>query len=90
MGTKVVWTKETLETFIEEAMIVDELELKVLRTRIAEWSRTKQSQEFNISLSTLDRIIKKLKHKYNVCQKRRPDFYPKPRLSDKEKWMDTH
>lgn len=68
MSHEVVWNKIVLEEFVKIASLTDEEEM-ILRTRVAGWSRTKQSAELSISLSTVDRIIKSLKIKYDDAQK---------------------
>ena len=62
------WNKVMLDEFRSLALLTD-FEYKVLETRIAGWSRTKQSIEFNCSLSTIDRTLKVLRSKYDdVCK----------------------
>ena len=60
-----------------------------MRTRVAGWSRTKQSMELGMSLSTVDRIIKRLKIKYDNCEKYSPILPPR-KFSAEETYMDTH
>lgn len=88
MSHQVIWSKIVLETFIAEANLTKEEEM-VIRTRVKGWSRVKQSMELNMSLSTIDRIIVKLKKKYDVVQKYNP-LLPPRKFSAKELWMDTH
>ena len=88
MSHEVPWSKLILETFVEEAMLTKEEEW-VLRTRIAGWPRSKQAQELNMSLSTIDRTIKRLKEKYDRVEKANP-LLPPRRESKEEEWMDTH
>lgn len=64
MAHQVPWTKVILEEFIEQALLTEDEE-KIMRTRIAGWSRTKQANEFGMSISTIDKIIHKLKKKYD-------------------------
>ena len=72
------WTKIILETFLEESGINDRIELGdekarilegIMRTRCAGWSIVKQSQEFNISIDTVNKYIKELKQLYDETQK---------------------
>lgn len=63
----IIWNKIILDEFIKLA-ILTETEEKILRTRIAGWSRVKQSMEFNMSLSTVDCIIKMINQKYDMVQ----------------------
>lgn len=68
MSHEVSWNKIIVEEFVELAMLNPEEEM-ILRTRVANWSRVKQSCEFNMSLSKIDRIIRNLKRKYDEVQK---------------------
>lgn len=88
MSHQVVWTKIVLETFIAEANLT-ELEEQVMRTRCAGWTRTKQADKLNISLSTLDRIIKRLKVKYDKAQKYSL-ILPARKDSAEETYLDEH
>ena len=63
----ILWNKIMLNEFIELALLT-ETEEKILRTRIAGWSRVKQSMEYNLSLQTVDRIIKTINQKYDQVQ----------------------
>ena len=75
MRLKVPWTKSMLEKFIEEALLTDDEE-RVLRTRVAGWSITKQSIELSISSSTISRIIRNIRQKYITIQASAPDVFP--------------
>lgn len=63
----IIWNKIILDEFIRLA-ILTETEEKILRTRIAGWSRARQSMEFNMSLSTVDCLIKLINQKYDMVQ----------------------
>jgi hypothetical protein len=63
----IVWNRIILDEFIHLALLT-ETEEKILRTRIAGWSRVKQSMEFNMSLATIDSIIRTIKIKYDMVQ----------------------
>ena len=88
MVHQVPWNKIIVETFIEEAMLTKDEEW-ILRTRGAGWSRTKQAVELNMSITNVDKIISKLKKKYDNVQKYNP-LLPPRKPSDQETWMDTH
>ena len=88
MAHQVAWTKYIVETFIEEAMLSEE-EIMILRTRAMGWTRTKQSVEFGMSLSTIYRIIKMLKIKYDKVEKNNPGLPPR-KFSAEETYMDSH
>ena len=88
MSKQVPWNKIILEEFIKEAMLTKEEE-EVMRTRVAGWTRVRQSHELGMSLSTIDRIIRILKIKYDNVQKYDPILPPR-RFSKEETYMDTH
>ena len=67
MSHQVIWTKFILERFIDVGNLTKEEEA-VMRTRAAGWTRTEQSMKLGMSLSTIDRIIKRLKVKYDRAQ----------------------
>lgn len=88
MSHQVIWTSIVLERFIAMANL-SPLEEHIMRTRAAGWSRTKQMMEFNISASTLDRVIRRLKRKYDEAQKYDPILPPR-KMSAKELYMDVN
>lgn len=63
----IVWNKIILDEFIKLA-ILTETEEKILRTRIAGWSRARQAMEFNMSISAVDCLIKMINQKYDMVQ----------------------
>lgn len=63
----IIWNKIILNEFIDLACLT-EMEEKILRTRIAGWSRVRQSMEFNMSVSTVDCIIHSINIKYDQVQ----------------------
>ena len=88
MSKQVPWSKVILEAFIEDALLSKEEEM-IMRTRIAGWSRQKQSMEFGMSISTLDKIISRLKVKYDLVQKYNP-LLPPRKTSAQETFMDEN
>lgn len=88
LARQVNWNKIILETFIEEALLTKDEEM-IIRTRVAGWSRTKQSIELGLSLSSIDRLIKSCKLKYDNVQKYNP-LLPPRKSSAKEVWMDEN
>lgn len=88
MAHQVPWNKIIVETFIQQAMLTRDEEW-VLRTRVAGWSRTKQAMELGMSTATVDKIIRRLKDKYDKVQKYEP-LLPPRKFSDKETWMDNN
>ena len=87
MSKQVPWNKIILEEFIKDALLTKEEEM-IMRTRVAGWTRQKQSMELNMSLSSIDRIIKRLKIKYDQVEKYNPILPPR-RFSVKEVYMDA-
>lgn len=88
MSKQVIWTKLILEEFIEQANLTKEEEM-IIRTRAAGWTRTQQALEFDMSLSTIDRIISRLKVKYDEVQ-RFSLILPKRKDSAEELYMDSN
>lgn len=88
MSNKIPRNKFIIETFIEDAMLTEEEE-KVLRTRVAGWPRSKQASEYGMSMSTLDRIIRRVKDKYDLAARYNPKLPPR-KTSELEKWMDEN
>ena len=88
MSHQVCWTKTIVETFISEAMLTKEEEM-VMRTRAAGWTRTMQADQLNMSISTVDAIIKRLKVKYDQAAKYNPILPPR-KASAKETYMDEN
>ena len=88
MAKQVPWNKIIVETFIEDAMLTKDEEM-ILRTRVAGWSRLQQADKLGMSVSTVDRIIKTLKVKYDNAQKYNP-LLPPRKLSEQEKWQDEN
>lgn len=76
MTNEVIWTKLVLERFIQLANLTEEEEI-VIRTRAAGWSRVKQAMELNISISGIDRIISRLRKKYDEVQRLDPILPPR-------------
>lgn len=88
MSHQVVWTKLIVETFIEEAHLSKDEEF-VMRTRAAGWTVSQQAMALNTSESSIHRIIRRLKHKYDIVQ-RYNVILPPRKKSAKELYMDTH
>lgn len=88
MAKQVPWSKVILEEFISEALLTKDEEM-IIRTRVAGWTRQKQSMEFGMSLSTVDRHISMLKKKYDMVQKYSP-LLPPRKFSKEEAYMDNN
>ncbi len=56
-----------MDEFISLASLSEDEEL-IIRARAAGWSRVKMCHEFNMSLAAIDRIVSRLKHKYDAVQ----------------------
>lgn len=89
MAKQIVWTKQVLENFIEQAMLTED-EIFIMETRIKGWTVTMQAMELKRSESSVHRMINVLKRKYDKVQKENPDMFPVRRSSAKETYMDTH
>lgn len=63
----IIWNKIILDEFLRLAFLTD-TEERVLRTRIAGWSRVKQSMEMHLSVSAIDCIIRMINTKYDMVQ----------------------
>lgn len=64
-------------------------EEKIIRTRVHGWTITKQAMTFGMSTAAVNRIIKRLKVKYDAVQPYSP-LLPTRKFSAKETYMDTH
>lgn len=56
-----------MDEFISLASLSEDEEL-IIRARAAGWSRVKMCHEFNMSLAAIDRIVSRLKRKYDSVQ----------------------
>lgn len=88
MAHQVPWCRRYLDIFIREACLSD-LEAQIMETRVKGWSRTQQCFEFGLSPAALDRMIARLKRKYDECQRHNPEL-PKRRTSKEETWQDQN
>ena len=77
---EIPWNKIILEEFIRIGGLT-EVEEKVMRTRIAGWSRVQQSMELGMSVATVDRIIKRCRIKYDNVQRYSPILPPRERIN---------
>lgn len=88
MSKQVAWNKPIYEEFCRLAVLNEE-EKQILETRMKNWTITKQSMEFHMSRSKIDKIIARLKVKYDNVQPY-SDILPKRKFSVQETYMDTH
>lgn len=76
MSKQVPWNKIIVEHFVTLAMLTEDEEW-VLRTRVAGMSIVQQSMELGMSVSTINRIIARLKKKYDEVEKFDPMMPPR-------------
>ena len=88
MTNQVPWNKIILEEFINLALLTKEEEM-ILRTRIYGWTVREQADRLNMSVSSVNRIIKKLKNKYDDVEKF-STILPPRKNSEKEKYLDEN
>lgn len=88
MAKQVPWNNIILDEFVRLAALTGDEE-KIMRTRMNGWTITQQSIEFGMSTATINRIIRRLKVKYDNVQPYSPILPPR-RFSAKETYMDTH
>lgn len=83
MSKQVPWNKYIVERFVELALLTKDEEM-VLRTRVAGWSRVEQSMKLGMSVATVDRIIARLKNKYDDIQKFDPLLPPRKSSAEED------
>lgn len=86
---QVKWTKQLTENFIDLAMLSDD-EAYIMRSRVKGSTITQQAIQLNKSEATIHRMVRSLKHKYDIVQKEHPDVFPIRIHSVKEDYMDNH
>lgn len=84
MAKQVPWNKIIMEHFIDLAMIEGTVSEKILRTRVAGWTIRRQASEFNMSESSVHRIIADLKKTYDNVQQYDP-VLPKRKTTKAER-----
>lgn len=89
MSKQVPWNEEIYRNFCDLAMLSAK-EKEVLRMRIMNYSVTETSMSLHISESSVARIVKRLKVKYDKVQPLSEGKLPPRKYSAKETWMDTH
>lgn len=88
MAKQICWTKKIVETFIEEACLTKE-EQDILCTKVTGLTISKQAEKFNISVGKVNRVIKRLKWKYDNVQKYCKDL-PVRKVSAAGLYMNIH
>lgn len=79
---QILWDKVILEEFKNLACLTD-TELEVLNCRIAGYSRVKTAFKCHMSDSNVDKIIRKIRTKYDGCQTK-SDILPIRKKSKRE------
>lgn len=64
---QILWTKKLVDTFIKEGMLTEE-EKEVLLLRVKGYTIAETSELMNISDSKVNRIVRRLKIKYDNLQ----------------------
>lgn len=88
MAKQVNWNEDIYTEFSRLAML-SPLEKEILRTRIMGYSITWQAMHFNVSESSVNRIVSRLKKKYDMVQPY-SEKLPKRKNSVEELYMDNH
>lgn len=86
---QVKWTEQILKKFEQRALLSEE-ECYIMESRIRGATVTQQALKLSKSESSVHRIIKELKIKYDLVQKEYPDEFPVRKKSAKETYMDTY
>ena len=73
MFSKLILTKAMIEGFIVNGCLNAEDE-QIVKLRMLRWSREKIAEEMHISVSTLDKRIKRLKNVYDQVRKMHPEL----------------
>lgn len=84
MAKQVVWTKPVLEDFIRLALM-DERQEAVIRLHASGKSQVEICMQLNISESTLNRIIRELKDRYDEVQPHSEIMKPRQKDANKLK-----
>ena len=64
----IVWNKILLEEFLSIAALT-EIEEKVLRSKLAGYTISQQADIFNLSVSSINRVLKSIDEKYDDAEK---------------------
>lgn len=88
MSRQVIWTKIIIEEFVKLANLTKDEEI-VLRTRAAGMTIVEQSMKLKMSVSTVNRIVARLKRKYDEVQPYSV-LLPPRKSSAKELYMDKN
>lgn len=89
MAHQVIWTKKTLECFLEYSGM-NEFQKQIMIDRCKNVTVVQMSLKYHCSESTIHKEIAKIKKIYDIVQKQHPDELPIRKKSTKELYMDTH
>lgn len=84
---QILWTKKIVDTFIKEGMLTKE-EKEVLLLRVKGYTIAETSELMNISDSKVNRIIRRLKIKYDNLQGTLEEL-PKRKETTKELYREA-
>lgn len=88
MAHQVPWNNDIIKEFVERALLT-ETEEYIIRSRMFGTTITAQAEYLHMSVDNVNKIISRLKKKYDLVQKDNPKLPPR-RFSAKETYMDTH
>lgn len=88
MAKQVAWNAIVLGEFVKLGGLND-FETQLMYDRMRGMTRTQMSIEYNCSLATIDRTIKKLKKVYDDVQPHSDILKPR-KFSAQETYMDEH
>lgn len=86
---RMIWTKLMIEEFIELGNLTEEEEL-ILRLRASNWTISQMEEKLPFSRSTICRMIKTLKCKYDAVEPYSMILKKRPENSVTEEYLDTH
>lgn len=89
MSHQVIWTKKTLEFFLEHSGMND-FQKQIMIDRCNNVTVIQMSMKYNKSESAIHKEIAKIKRIYDEVQRQHPDDLPKRKSSAKELYMDNN
>ena len=82
----VIWTKGIFEEFVRVAMLSEE-EIAVVKASIDQWTQAKMELELHMSVSKINKTLKRCRIKYDAAQKE-SDILPKRKCTVKETFQE--
>lgn len=89
MSKQVIWTKYTLDFFLEHSGMND-FQKQIMIDRCSNMTVIQMSEKYSCSESLVHKEIAKIKKIYDVTQSQHPNELPPRKKSAKELYMDTH